>query len=101
MHLRADIGGHGQLLDLDLPGRRDGNKGHIRGPACSCPFLRRDTGNAHAFALRKLQGAVIGSDVVVLDHWIFGARQFAASNRLFQISSQTGTIEFGDSIVRK
>src|SRR5258708_12650832 len=34
--------------------------GHAGGPAGGCPFLRRDTGDAHAFALGQLLGAVTG-----------------------------------------
>src|SRR5664279_748612 len=34
--------------------------GHAGGPACGRPFLRRDAGHAHAFALRQLLGAVSG-----------------------------------------
>src|SRR4249920_3494592 len=60
MHLRADVGGHGQFLDLDLAAWRYGNMGHARGPACRLPFLRRDAGDAHAFTLGKLLGTVTG-----------------------------------------
>jgi hypothetical protein len=34
--------------------------GDASGPARGCPFLRRHAGDAHAFALRELLGAVAG-----------------------------------------
>src|SRR3954447_4930948 len=48
MHLGADVGGHGQLLDLNLAARRHCDMRNASGPACARPFLRRNAGHAHA-----------------------------------------------------